>query len=85
MKAKGKFKITMEAGGQGVTSLVLQAGKNTAKLNVTPATGDYKKYKKYELGTIELAGDGAQKIVLKAVQEKWHPVNVRVITLTPAK
>ena len=85
VKATGKFKITLEAGSQSASALVLQAGKNSAKLNVAPATGDYKKYKKYELGTIELAGDQPLKVTLKAVKEKWHPVNVRAITLTPVK
>ena len=84
VKATGKFKITVEAGGMGATGLVLQAGKNSAKLGIAPATGDYKKFTKYELGTIELAGEGAQKIVLKAVKDKWQPVNVREVRLTPA-
>ena len=83
VKAKGKFKITIEAGSHGASQLVLQAGKNSAKLNLAPATGDYKKYKKYALGTIELTGEGVQKLVLKAVQDKWQPVNVREVRLTP--
>jgi len=85
VKATGKFKITLEAGSQSASALVLQAGKNSAKLNVAPATGDYKKYKKYELGTIELPGEQPLKVTLKAVKDKWHPVNVRAITLTPVK
>jgi hypothetical protein len=49
-----------------------------------PATGDYGKFEKVELGTLELANPGKVSLTVKAVSDGWQPLNLRSLKLTAA-
>ena len=85
VKASGKFTVTIEASSPRAAQMRLVAGEHVLSLKIAPATGDYKKFKKYTAGTIELTGAAPVKVVLEAVKDGWVPVNVREVRLTPVK
>ena len=85
VKACGKFAVTIEAGSPRAAQMLLVAGEHSLPLKIAPPTGDYKKFKKYNVGTIELAGTNPVPVVLQAVKDGWVPVNVREVRLTPVK
>jgi alpha-L-fucosidase len=79
----GTFNLSAEASAQGNSSLQLAVGDRRLEVQI-PTTGDYKTYKKVTLGKIELAA-GKNSLTVKAAQQGWHPVNLRSITVKPAK
>jgi alpha-L-fucosidase len=48
-------------------------------------TGDYDKFEKVTLGEISLSATGDATLTVRPVAKGWHPINLRSITLTPAK
>lgn len=80
----GRFELSAELAATGASALELTCG--AAKLSVkVPVTGDYKKFKKLTLGTLEIPAAGKAAVTLKAVKAGWHPVNVRAIVLRPVE
>ena len=80
----GKFKVTAEIAA-------LEAGKfevvvGDQKLSGTsPATKDYTKFKRMSLGdSLDLAA-GSVTLTVKPIAEGWQPMNLRSVTLQPAK
>ncbi len=78
----GLFRVTAELAAQGPSALTVEAA--SAKLTAaTPDTGDYQAFRKVDLGQITLAA-GRQPVRLVPDKQRWQPVNVRTLTLTPA-
>jgi alpha-L-fucosidase len=48
-----------------------------------PNTGDYGKFRRLELGTLEIAEPGQVTIAVKPVKEGWAPINLRALTFKP--
>ena len=84
VKKPGTFRVTAELAAPASTSIVVAAGGGKLEAK-SPVTGDYKKYQKVDLGTIELAKQSKASLTVKAVKQGWRPLNVRSITLKPAK
>lgn len=80
----GRYTVTIEAAtpDEGA-ALTLSVGD--ARLQVTvPRTGDYTKYQRTEAGTLDLpAGD--LRLAAQPVKSGWKPVNLRSVTLKPAR
>jgi len=81
-KAK-KWIVTAEVAATKPVKLLLTVGKSKKPTTVDiPATGEEKVWKTVPLGTIALPA-GESSIELEGVPEKWNPIEVRQVTLTP--
>jgi alpha-L-fucosidase len=79
----GKFVVVAEAATQDDGAiLTISAGNSQVRINV-PKTGDYAKYQKTEVGTLEIPA-GTTKLTVKPVKDGWKPVNLRSVVLKPA-
>jgi alpha-L-fucosidase len=80
----GKFKLSAEIAAEASAKFEVVAGDQ--KLSGTsPATKDYTKFKRTNLGgTIELAA-GTVTLTVKPIAEGWQPMNLRSLTLQPVK
>ena len=79
----GRFRVTAEIASLNKASLAVSAGESTTT-GVTPATGDYGKFKIAELGEIEIPSAGKVVLAVRPVKAGWHPVNLKAIRLKPA-
>ena len=77
----GKFKVSAEIASQGSGSFQIVSG-NQKLVAKAPNTGDYAKFKKVDLGVMELPA-GKMGIAIKPVKEGWTPFNLRDLTLAP--
>jgi hypothetical protein len=78
----GKFKVTGEIAALGSGSFSVAVGQR--KLDAkAPVTGDYGKFQKVELGTVELDRIGKTSVTVRAVREGWQPLNLKSLRLTP--
>jgi hypothetical protein len=48
-----------------------------------PVTGDYGRFRRVKLGTLQIQTTGKTTIAVHGVQEGWHPVNLKAIRLKP--
>jgi len=48
-----------------------------------PNTGDYGKFATVKLGRLDIAAAGRQVVTFKPVAERWQPINLRGLILTP--
>ena len=89
--AEWKFKVTQPSKMQVSAEIAAEeSGKFTVSLGeqklagTGPKTGDFTKFKRVNLGTLELsAGDVA--IQVRPVKDGWQPMNLRSVSLSPAK
>jgi alpha-L-fucosidase len=79
----GRWEIEAEVIAPAAVELLVKSGKKEDKVPVA-ATGDEKSYKTVSLGSIELPA-GQTSFELKGVAAGWKPIQVRRVTLRPAK
>ena len=80
----GKFDVTAEIGATGSGSFEITVGDQKLS-GKAPTTGDYNKYQKVQLGTIEFTAAGKTSLAVKAVKDGWSPFNLRSLKFKPAK
>ena len=79
----GQYKVTATIASLASAKFEVTAG--TAKATGTaPNTGDYGKFETVDVGTIELAA-GTATLAVKPVKDGWQAINLKAVTLTPAK
>jgi alpha-L-fucosidase len=78
----GKFKVTAEIAAQGSGRFTVAVGGSSLQ-GAAPDTGDYTKFQKVELGTVEIKETGKNALAAKAVREGWKPINLKSLTLRP--
>jgi alpha-L-fucosidase len=81
----GKFQVTAEIASQGAGKFEVAVG--SAKLTGTaPNTGDYTRFRRLNLdGSLDIASAGTVTLTVKPVKEGWQPLNLKSLTLRPAK
>jgi len=79
----GKFDVTAEIAATGSGSFEISVGDQKLQ-GTAPKTGDYTKYQKVKLGTIEFPAAGKTSLAIKAVKEGWQPFNLRSLKFQPA-
>jgi alpha-L-fucosidase len=79
----GKFKVSADIAALGSGSFVLSVGNQTLQAKA-PVTGDYGKFQRVELGTIEIPTTGPASLAVRAVKAGWQPFNLRAVILKPA-
>jgi alpha-L-fucosidase len=80
----GKLEVTAEIAAQGSGSFTIDVGGQCLK-GKAPNTGDYGKFEKLVLGTIDLPASGKASLAVKAVKDGWQPFNLKDVRLTPIK
>ena len=80
----GRFTLTADIAAVGSGSFVVSTG-NQKLQGKAPNTGDYGRFQKLELGTVELTQPGKTSIAVKPVKEGWQPFNLKSLALQPAK
>jgi alpha-L-fucosidase len=80
----GKFEVTTEVAAPERASLEVSIGGQKLKADAQ-ATGDYGRFRRLRIGTLEVAGPGKVTLALHAVAEGWHPLNVKSIRLRPVQ
>ncbi|HET6246717.1 MAG TPA: alpha-L-fucosidase [Tepidisphaeraceae bacterium] len=78
----GKFAVSADEGCVEATSLDLTVGDSHLRAEVR-STGDYQKFKRAKLGSIEIPNSGVATLALRPVKEGWQPVNIRSLRLSP--
>ncbi|HWI60174.1 MAG TPA: alpha-L-fucosidase, partial [Bacillota bacterium] len=78
----GKFRVSAEIAAQGSGTFTLAVGERKLEAKA-PNTGDYGKFQKVELGTLELSNPGQASLAVKAVAAGWQPFNLRTVKLSP--
>ncbi len=79
--AAGKWKVEAEIAAPAAAQLSLNTGESSQTVKVS-ATGDGVTWKTMPMGVIELPG-GEAVIEFKPDAEKWNPIHLRKVTLTP--
>ena len=80
----GTFNIIAELASEADSRFVITAGKST--INGTAlSTGSYGTYRKHPVGTLEFASEGDYTLKIKPDSKAWSPLNLRRVTLVPAK
>ena len=79
-----EFNVVADIATMGESGLEVQFGEHklTPKL---PNTGDYAKFQTVELGKIHIDQAGEGSLVVRPYKPAWSPVNIRSITLQPAR
>jgi hypothetical protein len=80
----GKFTVTAEIAATGSGSFVVSVGNQKLQAKA-PATGDYGKFQRVDLGTLEIPTAGKAALSVKPVKTGWQPMNLRAIRLKPAR
>jgi hypothetical protein len=76
----GRFKVTAEIAA--LASGRFQVIFGDQKLDGSaPNTGDYARFQKVELGTVELASSGKTSVAVRPVPEGWQPMNLKSLDL----
>jgi alpha-L-fucosidase len=78
----GRFKVTAEIAAQGAGSFQLVLGNQTLK-GTAPVTGDYTRFRRIDLGTLEMAQSGKVSVAVKPIAEGWQPINLKSMRLLP--
>ena len=79
----GKMQISAEIAAEESGKFTVSFGEQ--KLTGTaPKTGDFTKFKRVSLGTLELA-TGDAVIQVRPVNDGWQPMNLKSVSLSPAK
>jgi alpha-L-fucosidase len=81
----GQFKVMAETAAQGPGKFVVSVGASQVA-GTAPDTGDYTKFKRANLtGTLDIPAAGNVTLTVRPVKEGWSPINLKSLTLTPAK
>ncbi len=77
----GKYKISFDAASEAKTAWTLSAGESTAPLTIDNPTGDYKKFKTYKAGEIDLKAGHKVAVVVAPTTPGWKAANLRGVRL----
>jgi hypothetical protein len=81
--AAKKWEVEAEVIAPAAVELLIKSGKNDTRVPVA-ATGDDKTFKTVSLGTLALPA-GQTSFQFKGVVRGWQPIQIRKVTLKPAK
>ena len=78
----GHFELSAEIAAPQKASLELDFADQKIKSDA-PITGDYGRFRRVKLGTLEIKSTGKMSLSIHGIQEGWHPVNLKSIRLNP--
>ena len=80
----GEFEVVADVATQGKSHFTIQTGDRELKATV-PNTGDYGTFQSVTLGRIQISQSGIGSVIIRPDKKSWSPINIRTITLKPAK
>jgi hypothetical protein len=78
----GNFEVSAEIAAPEKASLQVTL-VDQKLIGEVPVTGDYGKFRRVKLGTLQIQATGKSTLAIHGVQEGWHPVNLKSIRLKP--
>jgi uncharacterized phage infection (PIP) family protein YhgE len=78
----GRFKVTAEIAAVASGRFQVLLGDQGLDGNA-PSTGDYGRFQKVEIGTVEVPTAGKTSLAVRPVPEGWQPMNLRSVELVP--
>jgi ABC-type transporter Mla subunit MlaD len=78
----GRFQVTAQIAALASGRFQVVIGDRTLDGNA-PNTGDYGRFQKVELGTVELTSSGKTRVAVRPVPEGWQPMNLKALDLVP--
>jgi hypothetical protein len=78
----GRFKVTAEIAALASGRFHVLLGDQGLDGNA-PSTGDYGRFQKVELGTVEVPAAGKTSLAVRPIPEGWQPMNLRSVELVP--
>lgn len=78
----GRFKVTAEIAALASGRFQVLLGDQQLDANA-PSTGDYGRFQKVELGTVEVSAAGKTTLAVRPIPEGWQPMNLRSVELAP--
>jgi len=80
----GRYEVIVELASTGTGSFEVVAGAQRIRATA-PNTGDYGKFTKVTIGTVDLPGGQVVRLQVRPVKEGWSPINLKSVRLSPAK
>jgi hypothetical protein len=78
----GRFKVTAEIAALAPGRFQVLLGDQGLDGNA-PSTGDYGRFQKVEIGTVEVSVAGKTSLAVRPIPEGWQPMNLRAVELVP--
>jgi hypothetical protein len=78
----GRFKVAAEIAALASSRFQVLLGDRELEGNA-PSTGDYGRFQKVEIGTVEVPAAGKTSLAIRPVPEGWQPMNLRSVELVP--
>jgi len=78
----GRFKVTAEIAALASGRFQVLLGEQGLD-GSAPSTGDYGRFQKVELGTVEVSAAGKTSLAVRPIPEGWQPMNLRCVDLVP--
>jgi hypothetical protein len=78
----GRFKVTAEIAALGSGRFQVFLGDQQLDGNA-PRTGDYGRFQKVDLGTVEVPAAGKTSLSIRPIPDGWQPMNLRSVELVP--
>ena len=78
----GTYTISAEVAMNDPTKVTISVDGSQIEC-VVPATGDFRKFRTVELGSIDIKQNGKTSLQMKPVAQGWLPMNLRNVVLTP--
>lgn len=81
----GTFNVQAEMAGEEATGINLKLGDQPGMdVQLTPS-GSYSEFQVADLGTVTIEEAGTYTLEIRAISEGWSPVNLRTVSLKPAR
>jgi alpha-L-fucosidase len=84
-KKPGEYVVEAEIAAEKSGRFVVMVESEDILSALSPKTNDFAKFVKVNLGKLNLGTPGKAVLTVKPIGGDWHPMNLRSITLTPAK
>jgi hypothetical protein len=78
----GRFKVAAEIAALASSRFQILLGDRELE-GSAPSTGDYGRFQKVEIGTVEVPAAGKTSLAVRPVPEGWQPMNLRSVELVP--
>ena len=79
----GTFEVTAEIAAPTSNGFDISIGDQTIHC-AAPVTGSYTQFQSVRLGELKIPSAGAVTLAVRPIKDKWQPMNLKVIRLTPA-
>ncbi len=84
VETPGTFNLSAETAGENTSEFTVSLAENSKRVKI-PASGNYDIFKTLDMGKFVIDKAGSYTISFMPVAEKWNPVNMKNVVLSPEK